>query len=137
MLLLLLLFCSLSVKNLCHAPASGHLSLNTKLPFYQSHGVIGPWLPLQLPLTSLTRSRLSASKSPLATGSGNQPLDKLARLCSFLFRRRFDQRQLFLPFALTHHFCYRSSVVASLECYQKLEVYDGQQNQHTGKSRIS
>ena len=87
-LLLLLLFCSLSGKNLCHASASSHLSLNAKLPLYQSHGVIGPWLPLLLSLTSLTRS-LSASRSPLATGSGNQPIDKLDRLCSFLFCRRF------------------------------------------------
>jgi len=39
--------------------------------------------------------------------------------------------------ALTHRFCYRNSVVASLECYQKLEAYNGQQNQHTGESRIS
>jgi len=39
--------------------------------------------------------------------------------------RDTDQRQSFLPFALTHNFCYRNSVVASLKCYQKLEVMAG------------
>jgi hypothetical protein len=39
--------------------------------------------------------------------------------------------------ALTHVFCYRSPVVASVKCYQKLEVYDGRENQFTYKKGIA
>jgi len=48
-----------------------------------------------------------------------------------------DQRQSFLPFALTHHLCYRSLVVASVEYYQKLEAYDGQEGQLADEERVA
>jgi len=78
-------------------------------------------------------------------GNGAEALEKLGAgsvdimLCDINMPEMSgtDQRQLFLPSALTHNICYRNSVVASLECCQKLEVYDGQKNQQTGKSRIS
>jgi hypothetical protein len=30
-----------------------------------------------------------------------------------------DERQALFPFALTHYFCYRNDIVASMECYRK------------------
>ena len=48
-----------------------------------------------------------------------------------------DQRQLFFPTALTQDFCYRSPVVASVKCYQKLEAYDGQENQFADEKGIA
>lgn len=38
---------------------------------------------------------------------------------------------------MTHVLCYQCSVVASVKCYQKLEAYDGQENQFSDEKGIA
>lgn len=46
-----------------------------------------------------------------------------------------DRRQLTFPIALTHRFCYRKRVVASIGCYQPQEASDAYDDQSPSKAR--
>jgi hypothetical protein len=67
----------------------------------------------------------------------NSLSERMIKLVALGRKNWLDQRQSFLPGALTEAFCYQSPVVASVECYQKREASNRQESELGDKKGIA